>query len=113
MKDGSSLVVTFSSIPSSATHGLNADLSSEGSKDVLEDPNDEPTMKKRVSDFEEEESTEHEAEFMGMRFLILLSSLLLLFFFFFFLLLSHLYTYIFVDMVSLYLHVYSPDCGDF
>ena len=111
MKDGSSLVVTFSSIPSSATHGLNADLSSEGSKDVLEDPNDEPTMKKRVSDFEEEESTEHEAEFMGMRLLILLSSLLL--FFFFFLLLSHLYTYISVNTVSLYLHVYSPDCRDF
>ena len=111
IKDGSSLVVTFSSIPSSATHGLDADLSSEGSKDVLEDLDDEPTMKKRVSDFKEEESTEHEAEFMGMRLLILLSSLLL--FFFFFLLLSHLYTYISVNTVSLYLHVYSPDCRDF
>ena len=31
VKDGSSLVVTLSSIPSSATHGPNANLSSEGS----------------------------------------------------------------------------------
>ena len=100
MKDGSSLVVTFSSIPSSATHGLNADLSSEGSKDVLEDPNDEPTMKKRVSDFEEEESTEHEAEFMGMRFLILLSSLLLLLFFFFF--------FYYLIFIHIYLLIWSP-----
>ena len=95
MKNGSSLVVTFSSIPSSATRGPDADLSLEGSKDVLEDPDDEPTMKKMASDSEEEESAEHEAEFMGMCLLILLSSLL--FFFFFFLLLSHLYTYIFVS----------------
>ena len=90
MKDGSSLVVTFSSIPSSATHGLDVELSSEGSKDVLEDPDDKPTMKKRVSDFEEEERTEHEAEFMGMRLLILLSSLLPFFSF----IISSLYIYI-------------------
>ena len=31
VKDGSSLVVTLSSIPSSATHGPNINLSSEGS----------------------------------------------------------------------------------
>ena len=90
VKDGSSLVVTSSSIPSSATHGLDVDLSSEGSKDVLEDLDDEPTMKKRVSDFEEEERTEHEAEFMGMRLLILLSSLLPFFSF----IISSLYIYI-------------------
>ena len=59
MKDGSSLVVTPSSIPSSATCKPDADLSSEGSEDVLEDLDDEPTMKKRVFDFEEEESVEH------------------------------------------------------
>ena len=76
VKDGSSLVVTLSSIPSSATHGPDADLSFEGSEDVLEDPDDKPTMKKMASDFEEEESVEHEAEFMGMHLLIFLSSLL-------------------------------------
>jgi len=50
MKDGSSLVITPSSIPSSATHGLNVDLSSEGSEDILEDPDDEPVLKKRIFD---------------------------------------------------------------
>ena len=68
VKDGSSLVVTPSSIPSSAMHGPNADLSSEGSEDVLEDPNDEPTKKKRISDSDEEESVNSETEFMGMPF---------------------------------------------
>ena len=49
MKDGSSLVVTPSSIPSSATRGLDADLfSDEGSEEVLEDSEDEPVMKTRV-----------------------------------------------------------------
>ncbi|XP_050249028.1 flocculation protein FLO11-like [Quercus robur] len=64
VKDGSSLVVTPSSISSSATRGPDADLSSEGSEDVLEDPDDEPTMKKRVSNSNEEESANHKAEFM-------------------------------------------------
>ena len=45
-------MITPSSIPTSATRGPNADLSSEGSEDVLEDPDDEPTIKKRVSDSE-------------------------------------------------------------
>ena len=49
MKDGSSLVVTPSSILSFATYGPDVDLSFEGSEDVLEDPDDEPIMKKRVS----------------------------------------------------------------
>ena len=52
-----------------------------------------------ASDFEEEESVEHEAEFMGMHLLILLSSLLFF--------ISTLYTYVFVSplfaAVSLYL----------
>lgn len=55
VKDGSSLVVTPSSIPSSTTCGPNADLSSEGSEDVLEDPDDEPSKKKRVSDSNKDE----------------------------------------------------------
>ena len=46
MKDGSSLVVTPSSIPRSATWGLDADLSSDkGSKEVFEDSKNEPIMK--------------------------------------------------------------------
>ena len=46
MKDGYSLMVTSSSIPSSATRGPNVDLSSKGSEDALEDPDDEPTIKR-------------------------------------------------------------------
>ena len=72
VKDGSSLVVTSSSIPISATHGPNAALSSEEFEDILEDPEDEPVLGRRISEFEEE-------EFMGMRYL---SSLFLFFFFF-------------------------------
>ena len=89
-------MVTPSSILSSTTSGPDADFSSEGSKDIFEDPDDEPTMKKRISDSEEEESVEHEAEFMGMCLFILLSFLLPLFFFFFcfcHLLFIHMYLY--------------------
>ena len=51
MKDGSSMVVTPSSIPSSTTRGLHVDLSSdEGSDEVFEDSEDEPIVKTRVSD---------------------------------------------------------------
>ena len=53
-KDGSSLVVTLSSIPSSATRGPDVDLSSEGSEDVLEDPDDEPVLNKRISNNKED-----------------------------------------------------------
>ena len=70
VKDGSSLVVTSSSIPISATHGPNAALSSEEFEDILEDPEDEPVLGWRISEFEEE-------EFMGMCYL---SSLFLFFF---------------------------------
>ena len=115
MKDGSSLVVTPSSIPSSATRGPDADLSFEGSEDVLEDLDDEPTMKKRVSDFEEEESVENEVEFMGICLLILFNSFLPPFFFFFscYLLFIHIYICVTPLLRSPFiLHVHSSYCRD-
>ena len=60
------MVVTPSSIPSSATRGPDVDLSFQGSEDVLEDPNDEHVLKKRIYDFDDERSVPPEAEFMGM-----------------------------------------------
>ena len=73
MKDGSSLVVTPSSISSSTTCGPSMNLSSdEGSEEVLEDSEDEPTMKKRVFDSDEEDSGEHKTEAMGTYILPLL-----------------------------------------
>ena len=72
VKDGSSLVVTPSSIPISATRGPDAALSSEEFEDILEDPDDEPVLGRRISESEEE-------EFMSMCYL---SSLFLFFFFF-------------------------------
>ena len=116
MEDGSSLVVTPYSILSSATLGPNVDLSFEGFEDVLEDPNDEPKMKKRVFDFEKEESVEHEAEFMGMCLLILFNSFLPPFFFFFFscyLLFIHIYICVTPLLWSPFiLHVHSSYCRD-
>ena len=44
VKDGSFLVVTPSSIPISATCGLDAALSSEESEDILKDLDDEPIL---------------------------------------------------------------------
>ena len=90
VKDGSSSVVTPSFIPSSATRGPNADLSSEGSKDVLENPDDEPTIKKRIFESDEKESVDFETEFIGMCLFLpfLLSFLLPLFL----LSLFHIYT---------------------
>ena len=100
MKDGSSLVVTPSSIPNSTTRGPNADLSSEGSENALEDLDDEPTIKRRISEFDEEKSVDFKTEFMGM-------CLFLLFFFFFGLSLLHIYTcFTLLLQFSLYL-VYS------
>ena len=80
MKDCSS-VVTPSSIPSSATRKPNVDLSSnEGSKEVLEDSEDEPIMRMEVSDSNEDDgSDEHETEAMGIC-LLSLTDLLFLFF---------------------------------
>ena len=66
MKDGSSLVITPSSIPSSATRGPNTDLSSEESGDILEDPEDEPVLKKRISNSNEEESASLKTGFVSM-----------------------------------------------
>ncbi|XP_030936892.1 endochitinase A1-like [Quercus lobata] len=63
-KGGASLVVTPSSIPGSATCGPDPDLSSEGSDDILEDPDDAPMLKKRISDFDEEGSASLEPDFM-------------------------------------------------
>ena len=68
VKDGSSLVVTPSSIPSSATRRPDIDLSFEGSDDILEDPDDGPVLKKRISDSDEEENAPPKPEFMGMCF---------------------------------------------
>ena len=85
MKDGSFFVVTPSSIPSSTTLGPNAKLSSEGSNKVLEDSDDKPTMKKRISDSDEEEGGDHEAEFRGMYLPYFVKFLFFFFFFSFFL----------------------------
>ena len=73
VNDSSSLVVTPSSIPISATRGPDVDLSSKEFEDILEDLEDEPVLGSRISKSEEE-------EFMGMCFL---SSPLFLFFFLF------------------------------
>ena len=70
VKDGSFLVVTLSSIPSSATSGPDADLSFEESEDILEDPEDEPVLKKRIFDFDEEENAPLKTEFMGICFFV-------------------------------------------
>ena len=88
------------------------DLSSEGSEDVLEDPDNEPVSKKRISNSNKEENVPPQAEFMGM----CLSPFL--FFFFwpnsFFPLFCHLlpYMYVFVSplfaTISLYLYTYFP-----
>ena len=91
VKDGSSLVVTPSSIPSFATRGLDADLSFKEFEDILEDPEDELVLKKRVSDSNEEESTPFKTEFMGMCFFV--SFLLFLFFIFY-------YTYVSVLLLA-------------
>ena len=72
------MVVTPSFIPSSATRGPDADLSFEESGDILENPEDDPVLKKRISDSDKEESVSPKIEFMGMCFFRFLS---LLFFF--------------------------------
>ena len=55
-KGSASLIVTPSSIPGSATRGPNLDLSSEGSADIFEDPDDVPMLKRTISDSDEEDS---------------------------------------------------------
>ena len=58
-------MVTSSSIPSFATRGPDADLSSDkGSEEVLEDSKDKPVMRTKVSNSNED--GKHETEAMGM-----------------------------------------------
>ena len=95
-KGGASLVITPSSIPGSTTCGPNTDLSSEGSDDILEDPDDAPILKKRISNSDEEESASTEPDFMGTY----LFSLFLFYYFFLCVLAFHLYAYL-------------PACKDF
>ena len=65
-KGSASLVVTPSSIPGSATHDLDLDLSSEGSGDIFEDPDDIPVLKRTISNFDEEGSASSGPDLMGM-----------------------------------------------
>ena len=74
VKDGSSSVVTPSSILISATRGPDADLSSKESEDILEDPDDEPVLGKRISESEEEEGASPKT-FASIFFFLLLISL--------------------------------------
>ena len=82
-KDGASLVVTPFSISGSTTRGLDTDLSSEGFDEILEDPDDAPILKKRISDSDEEESAPPEPDFMGMCLLFFFDKFTLFFSFFF------------------------------
>ena len=91
-KGSASLVVTPSSIPGSATRGPDLDLSSEGSADIFEDPDDVPMLKRTISDSDEEGSASSEPDFMGMY----LPSPLSFFFVF-----------------ALHLHTYLPTCRNF
>lgn len=76
MKDGSTLMVTPSSISSFDTREPEAYLSSaKGSKEVLEDSEDESAMKKRVSDSDEEDSGKRKTEAIGTYLLSLLGLL--------------------------------------
>ena len=113
MKDGFSLVVTHSSICSSTTRGPDADLSTEGSKDVLKNPDNKPILKKRISDFDDKESVVAETEFMGMcpfLFLFLFLLLSLLFPLFLYLLLTRMYLRLPFAAISLYLYAHFPIC---
>ena len=119
MKDGSSLIVTPSSIPNFATRGPNVDLSSEGSEDVLEDSDDEPVSKKRISDSDER-------RIFPSRLNSWVCAFLPSFFFFFFFFgqvhsspfFCHLlpYTYVLASplfaTISLYLYAYFPVFAD-
>lgn len=59
VKDGSSLVVNLSSIPSSATRVPDTDLSSdEGFEEVLEDSDDKSVVRTRVFDSDESNDDE-------------------------------------------------------
>ena len=114
VKDDSSLMATPLSIPSSATRGSDANLSFEkGSKEVLEDSDDKPTMKKRVSNYDEEDSDDHETEAIGTCLLHLLGFLSIIYFchpFFSFSL--HIYLHNFLMQPLFILRVHSSDHRD-
>ena len=65
-KDSVSLVVTPSSIFGSNTRGPDTDLFSGEFDDILEDLDDAPILKKKISDSAKEESAPPEPDFMGM-----------------------------------------------
>ncbi|KAK9998115.1 hypothetical protein SO802_017718 [Lithocarpus litseifolius] len=66
VKNGSSMVVTPSSIPSFGTYGPDANLSSdEAFEEILEDFEDKPITKKKVFDSDEDDGGEHKTEVMG------------------------------------------------
>jgi len=95
-KGGASLVVTPSSIPGFATRGLDTDLSFEGFDDILEDPDNAPILKKRISNSDEEESASTEPDFMG-------TYLFSPFSFFIY----------FLCVLAFHLYAYLPACKDF
>ena len=109
VKDGSSLVVTPSSILSSATRGPDTNLSSEGFDDILEDPDEAPILKKRISNSDEEENAPPELEFMDMCLPSFFAK------FTFFLLLFPLpCTYVFALLFApFHFYAYPPTCRDF
>ena len=102
-------MVTPSSIPNFATRGLDTDLSSEGFDDTLEDPDDAPVLKKRISNSDKEESAPPEPEFMSMCVPSFSAK------FTFFLLLFPLpRTYVFALLLApFHLYAYHPICRDF
>ena len=104
VKNGSSLVVTPSFIPNSTTRGPDTNLSSnEGSKEVLEDSNDERVVRTRVSDSDNASDDDKQgAEAMGMYPL----SLLCLFFLFFLLFLSAIFYLLYILLL---LHSYGHE----
>ena len=102
VKGGASLVVTPSSIPGSTTRGPDTDLSSEGSDDILGDPDNAPILKKRISDSDEKESASPEPDFMGM-------GMCLFFFFANFTPPPPFFLYVLV----FHLYAYFPACRDF
>ena len=78
--------------------GLDANLSSEESEDILKDLKDESVLKKRISDSDEEEGTSPKTEFVGTCFFHFLSLL----FIYLFLLSSLLFFYICIYVAPCY-----------
>ena len=111
VKDGSSLVVTPSFIPSFATRGPDTDLSSKGFEDILEDLDDESVLKKRISDSDEEEGAPPEPKFMGMCLPLFLFAKFT-FFFFCYLFLVHMYLRCSLLQSPLYLYTCFHVCRD-